>query len=250
MSNNSNSAAVHGEISWDADVYGGQEKKQTNNKDLWLRLEDGSNVIRLVTQPFQYLVHKGIKKKGDKGFGQKVKCSKVHGSCPLCEMGLKAGPRWFLGVIDRKSNSYRVLDVSYQVFSQIRKLARKTEVWGDPTKYDIDICVDKNGGPTGYYSVQPIPHKPLSATDQQIRDTQVDLEFLKNQAMPLTLEQVQKRLEKILDGGTLEMPAAAPAKAKASGGKTASKAAPVVDLESDDDNLEDVFPDYNAEVSA
>jgi len=38
------------------------------------------------------------------------------------------------------------------------------------TKYDIDVVVDKNGGATGYYSVQPIAKEPLSASDQVIKD--------------------------------------------------------------------------------
>ena len=59
-----------GEVSWNDDVFGGNEgKKNTNSKDLFLRLEEGSNEMRLVTQPFQYLVHK-YKKEGDSGFGQ------------------------------------------------------------------------------------------------------------------------------------------------------------------------------------
>ena len=56
-----------GEVSWNDDVFGGSENKK-NSKDLWLRLEEGSNEMRLVTQPFQYLVHK-YKKEDDKGYG-------------------------------------------------------------------------------------------------------------------------------------------------------------------------------------
>lgn len=77
-----------GEISWNDDVFSG-EKKQTNSKDLFLRLKEGTNEMRIVTQPFQYLVHK-YKKEGDAGFGQKVSCSMIHGSCPLCALGDKA----------------------------------------------------------------------------------------------------------------------------------------------------------------
>lgn len=188
--------STFGEVSWNDDVFPGSEgKKNTNSKDLFLRLEEGSNEMRLVTQPFQYLVHK-YKKEGDPGFGQKVNCSAIHGSCPLCDLGDKAKPRWLIGVISRKTGTYKILDISFAVFSQIRKLARNTQRWGDPTKYDIDIVVDKNGGATGYYSVQPISKEPLSAADQKIKD-EADLDDLKRRVTPPTADLVQKRLDKI-----------------------------------------------------
>jgi len=221
---------VFGEVSWNDDVYPGGGGGNKNSKDLFMRLDEGSNEMRLVTQPFQYLVHK-YKKEGDSGWGQKVSCSAIHGSCPLCASGDKPKPRWLLGVISRKTNTYKILDISYAVFSQIRKLARNTQRWGDPTKYDIDIVVDKQGGPTGYYSVQPISKEPLSASDQQIKDT-VDFDDLKRRVSPLTPENVQKRIDKIngVEIGGKSAPTAAPAPSK-------------VDMSDDDD---EAFPDYDS----
>lgn len=224
-----NMSTTFGEVSWNDDVYtGGGERK--NSKDLFLRLSEGSNEMRLVTQPFQYLVHK-YKKEGDAGWGQKVSCSAIHGSCPLCAIGDKAKPRWLLGVISRTTGKYQILDISYAVFSQIRKLARNTQRWGDPTKYDIDIVVDKQGGPTGYYSVQPISKEPLSAEDQKIKDN-VDFDDLKRRVTPLTPENVQKRIDRIngVDSSqNSSTPAETPAPAK-------------VDMSDDED--ED-FPAYD-----
>jgi hypothetical protein len=228
--------STFGEVSWNDDVFNGSEKKSANNKDLWMRLEEGSNEMRLVTQPFQYLVHKYKKDENDK-FGQKVSCSAIHGSCPLCDQGDKAKPRWLLGVISRKSGTFKILDISYAVFSQIRKLAKNTQRWGDPTKYDVDIVVDKNGGPTGYYSVQPISKEPLSAADQKIKDD-VDLEDLKRRVTPLTPADVQKRIDKINGAtGDAKKTASAPAPAKAV--KQVSM--------TDDEDLNDTFPAYSGE---
>jgi len=234
-----------GEVSWNDDVYGGSEKKNTNSKDLFLRLDEGSNEMRLITQPFQYLVHK-YKKEGDSGFGQKVSCSAVHGSCPLCATGDKAKPRWLLGVISRKTQSFKILDISFAVFSQIRKLARNTQRWGDPTKYDIDVVVDKNGGATGYYSVQPVGKEPLSAADQAIRDevNSTGLDDLKRRVTPPTPEQVQKRLDRINGVADASAPAAKTNGKTAAAPKAAPKAAPV--SMSDDEELENSFPSYDA----
>jgi len=227
-----------GEVSWNDDIFSGSEKK--NSKDLFLRLDEGSNEMRIITQPFQYLVHK-YKKDGDPGYGQKVSCSAIHGSCPLCDRGDKAKPRWLLGVISRKTGTYKILDVSYAVFSQVRKYARNTARWGDPTKYDIDIFVDKNGGATGYYAVQPIPKEPLSVADQQIKDS-VDFEDLKRRVTPFTPEMVQKRIDK-LDGVTGESVEATPKTAA----KNKAKAPAQVNMSDEDDES---FPAYDGDKPA
>ena len=226
-----------GEVSWNDDVYGDSDKKNSNAKDLFMRLDEGSNELRLITQPYQMLVHR-YKKEGDPGYGQKVYCSAIHGSCPLCSLGDKAKPRWLLGVISRKTGTYKILDVSFAVFSQIRKLARNTQRWGDPTKYDIDIVVDKNGGATGYYSVQPISKEPLSAADQQIKDN-IDVDDLKRRVTPPKPEQVQQRLDKLngVDGGTSMNKKSAPSMTR-----QVAKPAPVSMADDDDDS----FPSYDA----
>jgi hypothetical protein len=236
-----NNMTTFGEVNWSDDVFGGSEnKKSTNNKDLFLRLEEGSNEMRLVTQPFQYLVHK-YKKPGDAGFGQKVYCSAIHGSCPLCATNDKAKPRWLIGVISRKTGTYKVMDISFAVFSQIRKLARNTQRWGDPTKYDIDIVVDKNGGATGYYSVQPVSKEALSAADQQMKDN-ADLDDLKRRVTPPTADAVQKRLDK-LNGGSTDSSANNNATSKS------STKAPAVSM-TDDENMDEAFPAYSGDTQA
>lgn len=232
--------ATFGEISYNDDVFGGAgDKKNANNKDLFLRLKEGSNELRLVTAPFQYLVHKYKKDPTNpKDFGQKIGCSALHGECPLCALGDKAKPRWFYGVISRDTGTYKILDISFAVFSQIRKLARNTQRWGDPTKYDIDIVVDKNGGATGYYSVQPISKEPLSAADQKIKDD-ADLDDLKRRCTPPTAEQVQKRMDRI---NGVSAPAGTTATASA---KPSVKAtAPAVSM-TDDEELSETFPSYD-----
>lgn len=235
-----------GEVNWTDDVYANEGKKTTNSKDLFLRLDEGPNEVRLLTQPFQYFVHK-YKKEGDAGFGQKVSCSAIHGSCPLCALGDKAKPRWLLGVIARKTNTYKILDISFAVFSQIRKLAKNPKI-GDPTKYDINIEVDKNGGATGYYAVQNLSKEPLSAADQLIKDTMVDLDDLKRRVSPLLPEKVQARMDKI--NGVASSAPAAPAKSSKASAPTAPKSStPVVSM-TDDEELDRAFPDYEGESAS
>ena len=235
-----NTNSTFGEVNWTDDVFPG-DKKNTNSKDLFLRLDAGENEMRLITQPYQYLVHK-YKKEGDTGYGSKVQCSAIHGSCPLCETGDKAKPRWLLGVISRKTNAYKILDISFAVFSQIRKYAKNTQRFGDPQKYDINIEVDKNGGATGYYSVQALNKEPLSATDQSIKDT-ADLEDLKRRVTPPTPENVQKRIDKINGAPNTDGKPSLPVAAKTASKPATSKAPPAVEL-ADDEDLDAAFPSY------
>lgn len=239
---------LHGEIGWSDNVnFGGDKDKKKLSKDAWLHLDEGSNIVRLITNPHQYVVHKGIKvlnsPKGKKDFGRKVSCSIEHGSCPLCAKGYKQSTRWYLGVIDRKSGQTKILDISYQVYNPIRQLNKKTDVWGDPQKYDIDIIVDKNNIQQ-YYQVQPIPHKPLTPAEQKQRD-EFDVAELVRRCDPFTPEAVQKIVDGIVGDGELAPPPEV--KAKDSGaGKTASKssAPPVVDM-TDEESVDSMFPAHD-----
>jgi hypothetical protein len=224
-----------GEVSYD-EVPG--DKKEGNSKDLFLRLDEGDNELRLLTSPFQYMVHKVKKDPNNlKDFGQKVQCSAFHGSCPACARDPKDLPkrRWLYGVISRKTNTYKILDVSWQVFSDIKKLAKNVQRWGDPTKYDINVVVDPSAGAAGYYSVQPLPKEPLSAADQQIKDG-IDFEDLRRRVTPPTPDFVQKRLDKILGAG-------APVVSAPVVKKNASKTQAV--SMTDDEESTESFPDYD-----
>lgn len=228
-----------GEVSWTDTVF--DASKKGNGKDTFLRLSPGSNIVRLLTLPHQYHQHKHMID-GGKKYGYRINCSMAHGSCPVCEKGQdKAKRRWYLGVIDRKNNAYRILDIGYAVFKAIQTLA-KDEDWGDPSRYDIDIVVDPNGGSTGYYTVVAKPPKPLSANDLVIKEEN-DPEALVRRANAPTPEKVTERLQSIME------------EINAGGANPAS----VSNTESEDDedesdnteaNEENYFKDYDGNKKA
>ena len=241
-------------MSWDDDIgAGNKSEKKGSNKDLFLRLEEGNNVIRIISPMFQYLTHSGIKKDDDKGFGRKVGCSRTEGQdkCPLCDLGFRASPRFFLGVINRKKNTYQVLDISWSTMKDIKSLNAQVDVWGSPLKYDLNI-IKSPSTPQKYYQVQPIPHKPLSLSDEKLRDS-ANLEELEAKCAPLSPETVQKIIDGIKKDGSLEMPKEDPRFPKkdtvASAPAVKSKAAPVVNM-AEEDTLDDIFPEYNAETTS
>ena len=239
---------IYGEVSWD-DKNAGFANSENKGNDSFLRLKNGPNTVRLVTKPYQYIVHEGIKRDGDKGYGTKVLCSRAQGSCPLCEAGYETRPRWFLGVIDRETKSYKILDISASVFFDIKAL--NAGKWGNPTQYDLDIIKNPNAIPQQYYSVQPVERYPLSAADQKIVDEQVDLEFLKRKTTPPTVEDVEKRVAKITEGGGRLAPPVKkdkPAKNKDTTTKS-TLTSPTTASKTDADELNDVFPSYDDEAT-
>lgn len=196
-----------GEVNWDSGS--GGSKKQNNSKDTFLKLVNGDNVIRVVTRPQQYILHK-VKFGATDKYGQKINCSALHGSCPVCDLSanlmasdkeedkklgkeMKAKARWYLGVLSRVDGKVKTLDISWTVFDQIKKLAT-AKYWGDPKSYDINVLVDTNGGSTGYYSTQPLSKSPLTAEEQLLVDS-FPIEDLQRRVTPPTLDVVKKRIE-------------------------------------------------------
>ncbi|MCZ2224499.1 MAG: hypothetical protein LC122_12820 [Chitinophagales bacterium] len=182
-----------GEVSWDSELEVG--KKTANTKDLYLKLEPGDNEVRIITPAYQYVMHRYKANEDDKGYGVRINCSATKengGDCPLCKQGDKVKVRWLVGVINRKTGKYQILDLAYQAMMQIKKL-RDNARWGDPTKYDVNISVDP-GNPSAYYTVQPLGKEPLSAEDNLIKD-KADLDYLRSKASPLTPEQVKEKME-------------------------------------------------------
>lgn len=227
-----------GITSWDEETgnkrfqQGGERKR-----DSFLRLEDGPNPMRIVTKPHLYLSHK-YKEKDEQGYGDKVACSApLHGSCPLCDLKDRPKKRWYVGVIDRKTNEYKLLDISVTVYDAIKEL-NHDEDYGDPIRYDIDIKMNSKAGATGYYNVVPKPPKPLTDSDLAIIKANVNEEDLARRCTPPTPEWVLSRINTVREKKGL--PALSVSAAKP------SAAVPVVDHSSDDQSSDDdesfVFP--------
>lgn len=185
MSNNNE----YGFTNWDS-----LPKKK--GKDDFLTLKNGSNKMRLVTKPALYWVHKYKPTDDDPGYGEKVYCSYREGdsTCPLCDEGYKRYLRCYIGVIDRSSDSYKLVDLTENVMTDIKTLANDDE-WGDPSRYDIDIVVNKAAQGQGYYTVIPKPHKALTDNDKRIIAECVDLDAIKARVEASTHEKVLKRIE-------------------------------------------------------
>lgn len=192
------SNAKFGMSDWDQELSNGKGNRQAGaggKKDVYMRLQEGSNPVRILTRPFQYLSHK-YKAEGDTGFGDKVMCSApLHKACPLCDLKDRPKKRWFISVIDRKTNERKLLDISVAVYGQIKEL-NQSEDWGNPIHYDVDIKVNKNAPPANYYSVLPKPKKPLTDSDL-VHKQEVNEEDIASKCSPPTPEFVVSRVNAI-----------------------------------------------------
>lgn len=174
----------YGEISdWtDVDVGGGTD---------FMRLQEGNNVVRIFTKPYQFTV---CWVKDASGANRKVKSALKD--CPLIKRGEKPQRRWLLGVLDRKGGGKaKILEVSSQIMRGIKAIAADPD-WGDPKNYDVNV---ERGAPgdNPLYHVVSKPHKPLTdeekaAIEQFHKNT--DLKVL---VTPPTPEQVAEQLREI-----------------------------------------------------
>lgn len=180
-----------GKTSWDAEV----NKPKKSSKDLFMKLKEGDNQVRIITKPYEYAVHFYKAHEDDPGFGERILSSSYHGKDPIVDKGFKPKSRYLVGIIDRSTQSYKILDLSISAFKGIQEIVRDSD-WGDPCQYDINIKVDKNGGPNGYYSVIPKSKKALSAAELEIKES-IDLEDLKRRCTPPTPEQVEERMKEV-----------------------------------------------------
>lgn len=184
--------AKYGEQNWTDTTFENSDRK--SGKDTFLRLNPGSNRIRLLTLPYLYMQHRWMPE-GGKKYGYRVNCSGAHGSCPLCERGEKAKKRWFVGVIDRETDRSMVLDIGPGIYNGILGLVKDVD-WGDPSTYDIDIVVNPNGSVSDYYKTIPKPKKVVAS--DLAKQESFNTEDLVRRSSPPTPDKVSERIEKIL----------------------------------------------------
>jgi len=164
-----------------------------STRDLWLKLENGPNILRVVTKAASYKHHNYKEDKDEPGFGDKIKCSSAHGSCPLCERGDRAKTRYIVGVISRPSNHYKILDITHNVAQSIKDFVEDPEL-GETKGYDINIKVNRKGGPSNYYNLIPRMLSPLSEEDMQTVND-IDLDAIKRLVTPPSPEDVLKGMQ-------------------------------------------------------
>jgi hypothetical protein len=153
----------------------------------FVRLEEGSNVFRCISSPFQFYSHWVEDAAGQK---RKVHCAMKD--CPVCVRGDNAKPSWYVSVLNRKTGKGGIMEIGAQIFKQIKALAMKKS-YGDPRGYDIDITRAPKGSQP-LYSVLPEPKENLSDEDKAIAKEFLGRIDLQTMVEPPTPEAIAEKL--------------------------------------------------------
>lgn len=145
---------VFGEVDWNSGDTGTQEKR-----DLFMRLQEGENEIRVMGNPIQFYVHWLNRPDGSK---RKI-VSPVDNSSIVTRLedsGFKRQAKWLIKVLDRSDNEFKMLEVGSQIYNGIRALYNNPK-WGKVTAYDISVVRGPKGSQP-LYNVTPNPKEKLN----------------------------------------------------------------------------------------
>lgn len=145
------------EVDWN-DMDAGKEKKND-----FMRLKEGENLVRVMSNPIKSYVH-WVKTRD--GMDRKINSPAASPELvrKLEDAGYKLQASYLIKVLDRSDDKFKLLEVGPQIFKGIQMLS-SNQKWGKVTSYDISIIK----GPKGtqpLYNVTPNPKEALHASFQ------------------------------------------------------------------------------------
>ena len=182
-------------MSWD-------QIQNTSSESLFVRLDEPRTQVRVLGDPVVYARHWT---KSTTGGNCTVKCpdfgSITHKTCPVCAMNEKPRIRAIFPVIERKTNSVKLLDIPQTVAAQIKALKNNAD-WGDPLNYDITIQKNKVAKRTDYQVLPASTRVPLAQNEEvMVRNFLAKIDY-KGYALPHTPEEIIA----ILNGHPIQKP--------------------------------------------
>jgi hypothetical protein len=188
--------------------FNNQNSEQNGPRVPFLKLKEGNNVLRIITNPYKYCMVRFKASADEKGFGKRINCSLPLAECPTKKAGFKPKDRWLVGVIDRSDSQVKIYDFSVLVYEPLNSLSEDIE-WGDPIGYDITVRKNSKAGPAQFYSVMPRGKAALSPADLKLKEEFGDnLEkALARLTTPPSAETVLKRMQEAgYTGGVVAQP--------------------------------------------
>lgn len=133
----------------------------------WLKFEEGTTTLRLLSHSYTYRTHWDNKEK---------KSYDCEGEgCKWCAKGNQPRNRWAYLVLvrDKKAPAIKVMEVGWSVFGTILELAND-EDYGDPREYDIKVT-RKGSGLDTEYTVIPGKDKKFNKKEEVLtKDLDID----------------------------------------------------------------------------
>ena len=185
-------------MSWDQIT-----NSSASSESLFIRLDEQRTQVRVVGDPVVYARHWT---KGQAGENCTVKCSDygnvARKSCPVCAIGgvdNKARIRAIFPVIDRRTQSVKLLDLPQTVAAQLKSLMSNPD-WGSPLHYDITIQKSKMAKRVDYQILPASTKTPLTNDENaMVADFFSKVDY-RTYAVPHTPEEIMA----ILNGRPLQ----------------------------------------------
>lgn len=144
-----------GEIDWNS----AETKTQNSNTNMYMRLKEGDNDVRILSNPIQYYVHWVETDQGKRKITSPIDHPELV--TKLEDRGFRRQVRWILKVIDRSDNKPKLLEVGSQIFNGMVAIIQNPK-WGSASKYDITIK-RLPAGSQPLYQVTPNPKENISS---------------------------------------------------------------------------------------
>lgn len=177
---------VIGLTGWNNKSNTGRRQERDDLPNLpFMKLQNGPNLMRIVTDPAIYYRVRYKSPTSKEPFGKKVRSSwptyKTEtgaSACPLIQMGYKEPlpHAYFVIVIDREDQELKILDMSTLVYEQLQGIisTEKKLIGKDYLPQDFDIVINfnkKSTTPAGYYQTTRRDIAPLSQDDVDMIET-------------------------------------------------------------------------------
>lgn len=163
----------------------------TASSNDFLNLQEGENRVRVFTNPYQFYV---AWVKDTSGANRKIRGAAKN--CPLVKRGFDVKPRWFIGVLDRKSGQPKILEISSQAYKGIRNY-NASEEWGDIREYDVDVHRNPKGSQP-LYEIMPCKPKPLTDEEKALIERFNERVDIAKFTQPPTPQEVEEKLAEYL----------------------------------------------------
>jgi hypothetical protein len=162
-------------------------KKEYNISSIeWMTLKDGDNKIRIVSDLYDYGVHKVETASGKY---QTIICIGKDKGCKYCAEGSQSKVQFLCWVLDRNNNDrVKIMRIGYQIYKQINDL-KISEMFGFEKVPQYDMKITKSGvGEDTNYIVVPDEENPLTDKNKEmimatISDPQVIINRMKSKIL-------------------------------------------------------------------
>lgn len=162
--------------------YQPQEKQQLSG---YVKLEQGNNKIRIVSEPFDFCNHY------DDGMKKVFLCVGKKHNCPYCLKGIKPRPQYAVWAIDRADGEVKMFQYGTQIHNQLVELA-KSEEYGFDDEMPYDITIVKKGEKLDTeYKVIP------ARANTELTQAEVNAYASKNTVESIIMSSKQKRIAEL-----------------------------------------------------